>query len=183
MGREHMEQSKGLEIYLDENNFRRFAFFDRYVRTGALKRPLIFLAVFAVLALIAFIAAMNGVRGAWLLGGVLLGIGLLLPVNHFIRFFSNLNKRVKQLGLDKNKKRLAYTLFLKQDPKHLVTQNAKQEQSSHSWKKMLGAWEHKGDVYVYVEEGKVYLIPGAVQDAQETMAFLQSVMPKEKVHR
>lgn len=177
-----MDTHKGLEIHLDEKTFREFAFFDRYLRTGALKRPLIFLIVFVILATIAMIAAINGVRGAWLLGGVLLTIGLLLPLNHFIRFFLSLNKRVKQLGLQKSKTRLAYTLYLQQDPKHLVVLTPKKEQHSYNWKKMLGAWRHKNNVYLYIEPGKVYLVPGSIQPVEQTLSFLHSVMDKDKIH-
>ena len=82
---------------------------------------------------------------ASLLGGVLLGIGLILPIVWYLLFLSSIRNEARKLGLSKVK--AAYSLLLCDDGVTVMRENEKAE---YAWKDIHMAWRVKGGIYLYV---------------------------------
>lgn len=179
-----MEKDFKIDVSLDERSYRSFAVFDRLVRTGSWKRPLAFLLAFVVLATVSFIAAASGRQGALLLGSVLMVIGIVFPVSHYVRFISGLSQWIARLGLKGKSKRFAYTLKFREDPRALIVQDANKARLVFPWKDLHGVWRRKNAVYLYVEAGKAYIVPPSVEKEKRDAAWelLRQVVPRDRVH-
>ena len=70
---------------IDAKTFRRFAYFDAFRLKKRYRKPAIFALLLLVFALLCF-TALRGKPQAALIGGVLLAVGLLLPVAYFLSF-------------------------------------------------------------------------------------------------
>ncbi len=179
-----MEKDFKMDVWLDEKSYRSFALFDRLIRTGNWKRPLAFLAIFVLLAMVSFVAAVSGKQGALLLGSVLMVIGIVVPASHYYRFISSLSQWVARLGLQGKKKRYAYTLAFMDNPRALTVYDANKKTLIFPWKDFHGIWRRKEVVYLYVEAGKAYILPLSLKDGQKdaVLAHLWQVVPKERIH-
>mgnify|MGYP001161549655 FL=1 len=168
---------------MDWPTYRSFSVFDRLIRTGSWRRPVLFLVVFVALAVVSFSAAAGGKRGAWLLGGVLLAVGLVFPGAHFARYALTLKQLRARLGL-KDGSRPAYTLALGEDSGALVVRAPKQEEQRFAWEKLYGVWLRGQVIYIYVEAGKAYILPltQIPARAEEAIAYLRGVVPAERFH-
>lgn len=171
------------EVWLDWQTYRSFFVFDRFIRTRGWWRPALFLVVFVGLAVISFVAAAGGKQGAGLLGGVLLGLGVLLPGVHVARQALGLRQLRTRLGL-KDNSRHAYTLALTENPRALVVRASGKEPQAFAWQNMHGVW-HRGEVvYLYVEPGRAYILPLKQLPGQEKEALdiLHKAVPADRFH-
>lgn len=179
-----MEKDLKIDVWLDVKSYRSFALFDRLIRTGNWKRPLVFLAAFVLLAMVSFISAASGKQGALLLGSVLLVIGIVFPVSHYYRFISGLSQWVARLGLQGKNKRYSYTLAFTENPRALTVYDANKKPLIFPWKDFYGVWRRKEAVYLYVEAGKAYILPSSLEDEKKDAAWVRlwQVVPKERIH-
>ncbi len=179
-----MDNNLTVDVTLDAGMYRSFSVFDRFIRTGSWRRPVFFLAIFVTLAVVSFVAAAKGTGGAWLLGGVLLGIGLLFPAVHFYRYFKGLKGLIKQFGLSGGKQRFAYTLALDENPRELVVRTPQKEPLTFSWKKVHGVWRRGDLVFIYVEAARAYMLPLNQLDdqGQAALDLLRHKVPAERLH-
>ena len=94
---------------IDKRTFFRFAVFDSLVRKKAWRNPLLFALIMSAFATVCFMGRGRHEQ-AGLIGGVLLGIGLLLPLVWFGMFFASVNRQAKLNGLSAEKTQYTVTL-------------------------------------------------------------------------
>lgn len=130
--------------------FRRFAFFDTFTLKRRWKSPLLFLLLMSAFSVVCFLFR-DRQRGAALLAGVLLGVGLILPIGYFLSFLLSVSKRAKLV----NPNRIAYTLHLSDDQIQ-VLQNS--DQITLHWTDVYRAYRVEDGIYLYANPARAFLI-------------------------
>lgn len=156
--------------------FLEFAWFDLLHQQRRHRAPLIFAAVMAGFASICFL--MSGrVRGAGLLGGVLLGVGLVLPFGWLLSFHLSLRAEGRRLKLAQSPE--TYTLRLT-DRGLTVTKDS--ERADFSWDSVLRVCRLRHCVCLYTAPRQAFLLPvGDIPDVDRLWQRLVQKLPAEKV--
>ena len=155
--------------------FREFALFDTMYRQKRYRGPLLFAVILTVFAGVCF--SQQGRREqAVLMGGVLLAIGLGLPLAYILIFLSSVSKKAKQLKLDSAP--AAYTVSL--SPKAVVV-TAGEQRIEYAWEDVVYVYRIKRSTCLYVGPNRAYLLPIAGQQEETERWSLVSVqLPPER---
>lgn len=173
------EYSLRVAVTLDSDTFSRFAWFDTMIRRKRWQRPTAFAAIFTVLALIAFLRADAENQDA-LLGGVLLAVGLVLPLVWLASYALSLRRQAKAMGLP----RAVYTVELDESGVTCYQTAAGAAPEHTPWADVCGAWRRPDAIYLYVQPGKAYLLPdGEKRQADKIWATLEGCLPEEKLYK
>lgn len=143
-----------IEVIMTEEIFRRFTMFDLFRRKKVWKRPVIWAVILCVSAAICFV--MGHVRGAKLLGSVLLIAGLGLPLSYFATFASSMKQQVLTQGLKRPKH--VYTLVLTERAKGIGVSN-ETEQADYEWKKIHHVYRDTLDTYLFITPARGFILP------------------------
>lgn len=155
--------------------FREFAIFDTLWRQKRFVRPLVFAAIMAGFAAVCF--SQSGQREqAALLGGVLLAVGLGLPLVYFLTYFYSVYKQARQL---KSKAPPAYSVELSQE--HIAV-TAGEQRVEYQWADILYAYRIRHSTCLYVAANRAYLLPAAddEREEQKRWALLCEHIPNKK---
>lgn len=156
---------------IDAKTFRRFALFDAFARQKRWRSPALFAAILAAFSAVCFAA--RGTRAqATLLGGVLLGVGLVLPLVWLGMFALSLRRSAKRLGLSAEKTQ--YTVALSPEKIHVSNDR---EEADFPWGAVHGAWRVKGCVYLYVSPTRAFLLPDGA-NTQRAWELIEQCAPK-----
>lgn len=171
-----MEQNTLLiQAKITPEGFREFALFDTMYRQKRYRSPLLFAAILAVFACICF-SQQGRHEQAVLLGGVLLAVGLGLPLAYILIFLSSVNTKAKQLKLGSAP--AAYTVFL--SPEAVVV-TAGEQRVEYAWEDIVYAYRIKRSTCLYVSPNRAYLLPIASQKEETERWSLVSVqLPPER---
>lgn len=164
------QQELVIQSKIDPETFSEFAWFDLLRVQRHWRRPLVFAVFFAALSLLALSRA-GRVEGAALLGGVLLAVGLGLPLVYFASFARSVRKRARQLDADE----IAYTLTL--TPEGVRVKKGKQT-ADYRWEAVHRACRLKRSVPLYVDAAHALLLTG--KDADAAWERIKQSLPKEK---
>ena len=166
-----------IEVIMTEAIFRRFTMFDILRRKKMWRPSAVFASILGVSAIICF--AMNHVRGASLLGTVLLVVGLGMPAVYFGTFFSSLKKEVLNHGLKRPK--LVYTLELTPKGKGIHVFNEK-EDAQYEWKQVFHAYRDLDATYLFLSRDRAFILPhSCVEEGGEVLwALLKKKVPAER---
>ena len=141
-------------VKLDVKTFKRFSCFDTFVLRRRWVRP----AVFAgILTAFAIVALLSGKPQSGLIAGVLLAVGLGLPLVYFGTYFSQLNAQAKRQRLDPPRR--VYTLRMDFDGLRVTNDQVKEDAQQVRWQDTAAAFKRKGCIYLYDSPVKAYLIP------------------------
>ncbi|MDD3251381.1 MAG: YcxB family protein [Lachnospiraceae bacterium] len=167
---------------IDTKLFQDFALFDTFTRQKRYRSPLIFAGIMLVFSCICF-AMKNAANQAVLLGGVLLGIGVLLPVFYFGNYFYSIRQQAKKMKLDKPKHVYTVSLTSAADGITIVSPTGEGGTLRQNWSDLFAAYRRKGCIYLFVTPQRAFLLPDGQANAtpDELWAFLQSHMPPEKL--
>ena len=158
---------------LDSRDFMQFAMFNTFRLKKRWKSPVLFAVLMTVFAVICFAAAKTHPQGS-LLGGILLSIGLVLPVVWFLLFLSSVKAETKKHGLSKTKAQ--YFTLLRQDSVKVVRGT---EEAVFPWKDLFMAYRVKGCIYLYINPDRAYLLPDC-DDSNLAWELICSSLSKEK---
>lgn len=166
-------------VKVDGDIFKHFALFDTFRRQGRWKSPAVFAGIMLFFSLIAF-SRVGKVGQAALLGGVLLGVGVLLPAVYFSSFFLSVRTQVKKLGLAKP--RHVYTLRLDKDGG--VEISSDREQAAYRWDELFAAYRTSRCIYLYAAPRRAYLMPNEqIENGAEALwGLISSAMPTHQTH-
>ena len=89
--------------------FQEFAWFDMLRQQRRYRAPALFFLIMTAFAAVCFLAS-GRIRGAGLLGGVLLGVGLVLPLGWLLSFYLSVRAESRRLKLAQAP--VAYTVHL-----------------------------------------------------------------------
>ncbi len=166
-----------VNVLVDARIFRQFAMFDARRVQRLWRLPRIFALIMSAFALICFFMR-DRAEQAFVLGCVLLGVGLLLPLVHYGFFRYSIKKQIEMMKLHTPHE--VYTLsFSRADG---VTAEIKQidKPERFAWDKLFGVYRVPGCTYIYVDPRKAFLLP----DGPETggcWPLFEEMLPAEKL--
>lgn len=140
-----------VESIIDAKTFSDFAWFDLLRVQGRWRRPALFAAFFILLAILAF-SRSGKVDQAPLLGGVLLVVGIGLPLVYFGGFFLSVRKQRRSFS----GKEPSYRVEL-DETGIIVTKGSQKAQ--YAWGSITSAWRIRRSVCLYVDARHAFLIP------------------------
>lgn len=153
MSEEKRNLALTLEGNIDKKDFTRFAMFDAFVRRKAWRNPLLFALILCAFAAVCF-AGREGRDQAVMIGSVLLGVGLLLPLVWFGMFAASVRRQAKANGLSRG--RAQYFVTLLQDR---VQVEKGKESAAYAWEDIYMAYRVRGCIYLYVNASRAFLLP------------------------
>lgn len=142
-----------IEVRLSEKEFFRFSVFDVLRRGKRWRSPVIFAAILCASAIVCFFVPQ--VRGASVLGVVLLAVGIGIPAAYFLSFFLSLRRQARDEGLAGGK--YVYTLQLN-DGGGIVVDNGR-EHAVYRWDRTFHAYRDSDATYLYITPQRAFLIP------------------------
>lgn len=152
-----------VHVKMDYKTLRSFSLFDTFLLRKAWIRPGFFCAAFVLFAVICFLA--NGKEQNWLLGSVLLLIGLGMPAVYVGMYLSGVKAQAKKMRLDPP--RPVYTLTLGEDGVD-IHNDLKAENDVHlPWNKIPAAFRVRSAVYLYATPAKAFILPDGMADASD----------------
>ena len=142
-----------IPVVLTSGQFSRFARYNVFVRQKRFIRPLVF---FLLMTLFSVICLLSKRESSLLLGGVLLSIGILLPLVWFLNFFMNVHTQAKKSGLTKEGLSV-YTVELRDKGVHIKGRTG--QEANLPWKKIV-SFSRCGDLTcLYISQMQAYLLP------------------------
>lgn len=156
--------------------FQEFAAYDAMVRQKRWRGPMAFLLIFGILSALCYTQTQR-LRGAWLLGTVLLAVGVGLPLAYFVNFYLSVKAQGQKLGGEKAP--IAYTVRLREE--EILAENGK-EKMTLRWEQLHGACRLSHSVCLYVSARQAYLLPGEAEEKEgrEIWDWVSEHMPPEK---
>ncbi len=141
-------------VNLNNEIFKRFAWFDAFFRQGRFKLLLGFAVIMSAFGVIALLFAPGDTDSSALVF-ILFGVGLLLPTAHVLQFSSSLNKQCKLYGLKNGK--YVYTITLADD--EISISDGKGENAKHKLEMLHKIYVDEDASYIYVIKQKAFLLP------------------------
>jgi len=166
--------SLSIPCNIDKGTFLRFALYDSLVRKKGWRSPVLFALIMSGFAAVCFAGRATHAQ-ATLIGGVLLGVGLLLPLIWFGMFFASVNRQAKQSGLSPSKTQ--YVVTLSPDKIH-VTKG--KEAADFVWDAVHLVRRVKGCIYLYVSPARAFLLPDG-EKTEKAWEILTSCVAPGKV--
>lgn len=167
---------------IDTKTFRKFAIFDTITRQKRYRSPVIFMGIMLVFACICYV--MNGrVEQAALLGNVLLGIGVILPVVYFGTFYFSVNSQAKKMKLEPPKHVYTVTMTDAAEGISIVTPTGEGGTLRVKWANLFMVYRVDGCIYFFISPRQAFLFPDdqANVTPDELWEFLKENMPAEKL--
>lgn len=167
-----------VRVRMDARTFRRFAVYDAFRVRRLARRPALFFLLMAGFSLAAFLSRREG---SVLIGSVLIGIALLLPLGYFGSFLSEVGQTVRKLKLKEPKS--VYTVLLHKEGVLITGHQRAGEQLTLSWRDVHALHRLKGALYLYAAPERAFILPSGQADApdDEVEAFLLSHLPGDRV--
>lgn len=163
-----------VECKIDPETFTRFAVYDALVRKKGWRNPALFALIMSAFAVVCFLGRGTHAQAA-LIGGVLLGIGLLLPGVWLGMFFSSVKKQTRRSGLSRDKAQYYVTLS---DEKIFVSKG--KETADFQWQDTVLARRARGCIYLYVSPTRAFLLPDNEKTGQ-AWTIITAMLPPGKI--
>lgn len=166
-----------IDVLLTGEVFRRFTLFDMMKRRKMWRAPAIWAAILCTSAIICFI--MHHVRGAVLLGGVLMFVGLGMPLSYFASFSASIKQQIVKLGLTRPVH--AYTLVLTEKNKGIQVSN-ETEKAEYEWKQVHHAYKDQLATYLFITRERGFILPHVcIEEGEEALwALIEKKLPAER---
>ena len=166
-----MERNLIVPSRVDTDTFLQFGVFDTFRLQKRWRRPALFAAILcgcgaACLA--------SGREGGTLLGGVLLAVGLGLPLIYVANFLFSLRRQAGRLQLDG--KRIVYTLHLQPEG---VSVSTGKENTAFPWAQIHRAYRVPGCIYLYAAPRRAFLLPENGQEESVWQALTEHLPPEK----
>ena len=162
-------------VKLTAKGFRDFAIYDTLVRQRRWVLPVVFCLILSASAAICYTLRGRS-PNAGMLVGVLLVVGLGLPLVYFISFFNSIRQQNRRMGLREPKE--VYTVTLDGQGVHV---DAGAEHMDHTWDSVYQAHLRPDAVYLYPSPRQAYLLPYADTDPAGLRRVLAAHLPQEKL--
>ena len=159
---------------IDRKTFTRFAVYDTLIRKKGWRNPVLFALIMSAFAAVCFLARKTHAQ-ATLLGGVLLGVGLVLPIVWFGMFFFSIRRQAKRSGLSPDT--VQYTVTLSDEKIH-VTKG--KEAADFQWQDAHLGRRVKGCIYLYVSPTRAFLLPDC-EETDRAWAIITSKLAPAKI--
>ena len=166
-----MKADYTVHVMLDAGVFRRFCVFDALILRRKWLRPILFALIMAAFAVVALISRRPQ---SGLIAGVLLAVGLGLPVSYFGTFLWQVSGQVRRYSL-KTPQRV-YTVHLDGKGVSVVNDQRKEPPLSVNWADVQSAFRDGGCIYLYVNAARAFLLPDGQANVEPDVlwAYLES---------
>ena len=163
-----------VSVHMDYKTLREFSMFDTFVLKKHWIRPAVFGAIFLIFAVVCFAAA--GKEQNWLLGTVMLLIGLGMPAVYVGMFLSGVKGQAKKLKLP----RKVYTQTFSKSGVHISNDLKPEEQVDLEWQKIPAAFRCRNAIYLYAAPTRAFILPDGQGDASpdELWAMMEKHLRK-----
>jgi hypothetical protein len=163
-----------VSVHMDYKTLREFSLFDTFVLKKHWLRPAVFGAIFLIFAVVCFAAA--GKEQNWLLGTVMLLIGLGMPAVYVGMFLSQVKSQAKKLRLP----RKVYTLTFTNEYVRIFNNMKQEDQVTLEWPKIPAAFRRKKAIYLYAAPTRAFILPDGQADASadELWAMMEKHLRK-----
>lgn len=141
--------------------FREFALFDTFRRQKRHRRPLLFMAIMLAFSAACF-TRVGRHESAALLGGVLAGVGLILPGVYILLYLHSVRRACRKLREAGSP--VAYELEL---APACARASVGGKSRDYPWKKLHGAYRLQGSVCLFVSPQQAYLLPNTGDEGHE----------------
>ena len=167
-----------IEVNLTAAIFKRFTFFDTFIRRKMWRSPATFAGILGVCGIICYL--MHHVDGAVMLGTVLMIVGLGFPATYFITFALSLRKQIVAYGLTAPKK--VYTLHLTKKAEGITVENER-EHVDYKWENVYHVYRDKQASYLYMSAQRGFILPHTCTDDNGAALWklLERTLPKQKL--
>ena len=167
-----------IPVNLTEEVFRRFTIFDVLKRRRSWRPPVTFALIMGISAAICYWK--SDVKGAILLGNVLLTIGLGMPVVYFTTFFLSLRKEVLKHGLMRPQH--VYTLELTHKADGGISISNDKEQASYHWRQVYHAYRDTIATYLYFTPDRGFILPHTCieEGPDELWKLIEKKVPEKR---
>lgn len=155
------ERNMRVDARITPKVFREFALYDTFRRQKRYRAPLLFMLILLAFAAVCF-TQVGKLESAALLGGVLAGIGILLPLVYIGSYLASVRRTCKQL--ERADSPMAYALLLTQSG---VRVNAGGKEREFPWKKLHSAARLQNSIALYVAEHQAFLMPNTGDEGHE----------------
>ncbi|MBP3452824.1 MAG: hypothetical protein J6M20_03830 [Clostridia bacterium] len=161
-------------VRMDYKTLRDFSLFDTFILRKQWIRPTIFGVAFVIFAIICFAATSK--EQNWLLGTVMLLIGLGMPAVYVGMFLSGVKGQAKKLKLS----RKVYTLSFSPSGVHISNDLKPEEQVDLEWQKIPAAFRCRNAIYLYAAPTRAFILPDGQGDASpdELWAMMEKHLRK-----
>ena len=149
-----------IPVKLDAKTFRRFGWFNVFILRKQWVRPAVFAAILTGFAVAALLSRKSE---SLLIAGVLLAVGLGLPLVYIGSFLTQINRQVKRYGL--KSPRAVYTVRLSPDAMRVTNDQKKEAPLEAAWKDAWAAYRVRGCIYLYAAPARAFLLPDGQADA------------------
>lgn len=156
---------------IDGKTFVRFALFDSFVRKKGWRNPLLFALILSAFAAVCFAVRKTHAQAA-LLGGVLLGVGLILPLVWFGMFLFSVGRQAKRSGLSADKAQYFVTL----SPEKIHVEKG-EEAADFAWADAYAAYRVRGCIYLYVSAARAFLLPESAESERAWALIAEKLGP------
>ncbi len=158
-----------MEGRIDRKTFRRFAMFDTFFVKKRWRSPALFALILSAFAAVCFMGRRTHEQ-AVLLGDVLLGVGLVLPLVWVGMYALSVSRQAKRMGLSADKTQYRVTL----SPEKIHVEKGK-EAADFAWADVHMACRARGCIYLYVSPTRAFLLPDCA-DSEEAWALIASAL-------
>lgn len=170
-----MERNLIVPSRVDTDTFLQFGIFDTFRLQKLWRRPALFAAILCAFAAVCLISDREG---GTLLGGVLLAVGLGLPLVYIANFMLSLRRQAGRRKLDG--KRIVYTLRFQPEG---VSVSTGQETASFSWEQIHHAYRVPGCIYLYAAPRRAFLLPENGQEESVWQVLAEHLPPEKREDR
>ena len=163
---------------IDPETFRAFALFDAFRRQKRWRGPALFAAIFSAFAIVCFTLGRD-LPQSGLLGGVLLAVGLGLPLFYVMYFLHSVETQAKKLRLAQ--KRPAYTVRL--DETGLSVEQSGQK-AAWPWEELTAVYRLEQCVCLYPTARNAFLLPDGEdshREVERAWELVRAHMSGEKI--
>lgn len=141
-------------VHLDARSYRQYCIFDAFRLQRRWIAPVLIAAVLTTLALAGLLGFLPIGESA---AGLLMGIGLAIPMAAVGMFFIQLERQIQLRGLKDAP--LIYTLRLTRDEVQIVNDQKAEPPVRIGWGQLWGAYRREGCVYLYVNPRRALILP------------------------
>ena len=152
-----------IPVRLDARTFKRFSRFDMFRLRRRWVRPAVFAAIMTAFAVAALL---SGRPESGLIAGVLLAVGLGLPLVYIGTFLAQVNRQAKASRLDAPRR--VYTVRMDFDGVRVTNDQKKEDAQQVRWQEVGAAFRAKGCIYLYVTPVRAYLLPDGQANVSDT---------------
>ena len=156
------KSSIAIHVKMDGRTFRRFAFYDTFVKNKRWKSPATFALLMTAFAAACFL--FHHKEGAVMLGVVLLSVGLGMPVVYGLSFLMSVSASIKAQKLP----RPASEVILSNQAEGIFIRSLADGRNEHltlRWDSLHAVHRAKGCIYLYAIPTKAFLLPDGQADA------------------